>query len=155
MITDSWHKRYMGLAAHVATWSKDPSSKVGAVAVNPEDNYVLSIGYNGFPRGIADTQERLEDREKKYPLTVHAEENCIYNATYNGVKLKGSVLYVHGRPICDGCSKAIIQVGISRVIMPSSIVSNLDPENIWTIKLKQSLMNFEETGIEVEILGEF
>ena len=137
----------MGLAAHVATWSKDPSSKVGAVAVNPEDNYVLSIGYNGFPRGIADTQERLEDREKKYPLTVHAEENCIYNATYNGVSLHNATMYVWGLPCCSECAKAIIQVGIHRVIMKGDA---FNPR--WKESTKQTLQMFKEAGLQWEFL---
>ena len=157
-ISTSWDKKYMGLAAHVSSWSKDPSSQVGAVAISPEDNHVLSMGYNGFPKGIEDSEERLNDRDQKYPLTVHAEKNCIYNATYNGVSLKGAFLYVYGRPICDECSLGIIQVGISRVIMPISIISSIteNPDNIWSHKFNKSLANFKECDtVDVKLLEGF
>ena len=60
-----WHRRYLKLADSVATWSKDPSSKIGAIAVGSKGQ-VLSQGFNGFPRGIQDTHQRLETRELKY-----------------------------------------------------------------------------------------
>ena len=157
-ISNSWSEKYMSLATHVSSWSKDPSSQVGAIAVDPKDNYVLSMGYNGFPRGIEDSEERLHDREQKYPLTVHAEKNCIYNATYNGVSLKGAFLYVYGRPICDECSLGIIQVGISKVIMPIFILHSVteNPDNIWSQKFNSSLRNFKECGsVDVELLEGF
>jgi dCMP deaminase len=113
----TWDKRYLQLAETIATWSKDPSTQVGAVAVGHKGQ-ILSQGYNGFPRGVKDFEYRLTEREVKYDLIVHAEMNCIYNATYNGVSLDGSTLYVHGLPICHECAKAIIQVGIQRVVMP-------------------------------------
>ena len=60
----NWHDRYMNLAKEVSTWSKDPSSQIGAVAIGPKGQ-VLSQGYNGFPRGIIDTEERLNNRALK------------------------------------------------------------------------------------------
>ena len=81
-----WDRRYLDLAAEVSKWSKDPSSKIGAVAVGSKGQ-VLSQGYNGFPRGIVDGGVRLNEREIKYKYIVHAEMNLIYNATYNGVSL--------------------------------------------------------------------
>ena len=114
--TFEWNKRYMKLAKEVSTWSKDPSSKIGAVAIGNKGQ-VLAQGYNGFPRGIGDDGDRLEDRDKKYSYMVHAEMNCIYNATYNGVSLDGAELYVYGLPVCSECAKGIIQVGIKSVYM--------------------------------------
>ena len=61
-----------------------------------------------FQRGIKDSEERLNNRERKYELVVHAEMNAIYNASLNGVSLKDSTLYVYGLPICDECAKGII-----------------------------------------------
>jgi len=110
-----WDIRYMKLAQEVSTWSKDPSSQIGAVAIAPTGQ-VLSQGYNGFPRGISDQIERYTNREIKYDFIVHAEMNCIYNASFNGVSLKGSTIYVYGLPICNECAKGIIQVGASRVV---------------------------------------
>ena len=111
----AWGDRYINLAKEISTWSKDPSTKVGAVVIG-NNGEVLSQGYNGFPRSIKDTPQRLKDRGKKYNLVVHAEMNAIYNASLNGVSLKGSTLYVYGLPICNECAKGVIQVGIDKVI---------------------------------------
>ena len=111
-----WDERYLDLAESISSWSKDPSRKIGAVAVGQKGN-VLAQGFNGFPRGISDSSDRYDDRTRKYELVVHAEMNVIYNATYNGVSLDGATLYVHGLPACAECAKGIIQVGIKRVVM--------------------------------------
>ena len=100
----------------MASWSKDPSTKIGAIAVGSKGQ-VLSQGYNGFPRRIEDNISHYEDRETKYKYVVHAEMNVIYNATYNGVSLDGATLYVTGLPVCSDCAKGVIQVGIKRVVM--------------------------------------
>ena len=110
-----WGDKYIHLAKEISTWSKDPSTKVGAVIIG-EHGQLLSQGYNGFPRGIKDSDERLNNRERKYELIVHAEMNAIYNASLNGVSLKDSTLYVYGLPICNECAKCIIQVGIKKVV---------------------------------------
>lgn len=110
-----WDMRYLDLAESVSTWSKDPSTKIGAVAVGSKGQ-VLSQGYNGFPRGIADTDDRLEDRDLKYKYVVHGEMNAIYNACHTGVSLNGAALYIHGLPPCAECAKGIIQVGINTVV---------------------------------------
>ena len=79
---DKWDRQYMDLAKCIAKWSKDPSTKIGAVAIG-DKGQVLSQGYNGFPRGIEDSPERLHIREEKYKYIVHAEMNCIFNASFN------------------------------------------------------------------------
>lgn len=106
----------MQLAKEAASWSKDPSTKIGAVCIGSKGQ-VLSTGYNGFPRGIDDSLTRYYDRELKYKMVVHAEMNAIFNATYNGVSLDGSTMYVHGLPVCSDCAKGIIQVGVKRIVM--------------------------------------
>lgn len=108
-----WDKRFMDLAAHVAQWSKDPSTKVGAVIVD-HDRRVVGMGYNGFPRYVNDTERRLENRLVKYKLVVHAEANAILNAHSS---LKGTTLYCT-KFCCTDCTKLIIQSGISRVFAP-------------------------------------
>lgn len=137
-----WHQRYLGLAREVSTWSKDPSRKIGAIAVG-EKGQVLAQGYNGFPRGIRHSQERLQDRELKYKYVVHAEMNLIYNATYNGVSLHDSTVYVTGLPVCSECAKGLIQVGVDQVIMPESLDI---PEN-WNESFKFTEELFEEAGV--------
>jgi len=143
----NWDKRYLSLAREVSTWSKDPSSKIGAVAVGSKGQ-VLAQGYNGFPRGINDSPARMNVKETKYKYVVHAEQNVIYNATYNGVSLDGSTLYVWGLPVCSECAKGVIQVGIKRVIMPNGKY----PDH-WTESFNQTSAMFEEAGIEYEFIN--
>ena len=141
-----WHDRYMNLAKEVSTWSKDPSSQIGAVAIGPKGQ-VLSQGYNGFPRGIIDTKERLNNRALKYKLVVHAEMNCIFNATYNGVSLDGSTMYVYGLPICTECCKGIIQVGIKNVFM-----NDIETPERWKNSIETAIDLFNESNVKWEIL---
>ena len=110
-----WDIRFLELARHISSWSKDPSRKIGAVAI--KDRQVLATGYNGFPAGVIDDEERYNDREVKYELVVHAEMNCIFNAGKNGMSLKGSTMYVYGLPVCHECAKGIIQTGVERVVI--------------------------------------
>ena len=145
---DKWDNRYLSLAKEVATWSKDPSTQVGAVTVGAKKE-VLSQGFNGFPRGIKDTDERYNHRETKYRFVVHAEMNAIYNATYSGTSLDGATLYIYGLPICSECAKGIIQVGIKKVVIEKS--KELDN---WNESLRLSQEMFSEAGVELIIKGE-
>lgn len=140
-----WQQRYIDLAKQISTWSKDPSRKIGAVAVGSKGQ-ILSQGYNGFPRGILDLPERYENREVKYKHVVHAEMNVIYNATFNGVSLDGSSLFVYGLPVCNECAKGIIQVGIQRVTI---YTDQLVPE-IWTDAFRLTWDMFKEAGVYCE-----
>jgi len=143
--TKKWNERYMAMAKEVAQWSKDPNTRVGAVAVG-DKGQILSQGYNGFPRGILDTSDRLNDRETKYKYVVHAEMNVIYNATYSGVSLDGAKLYVYGLPVCSECAKGIIQVGIKEVYVAQDCI-DLRPH--WFESFQQTLDMFSEAGISV------
>ena len=122
----TWDEYYLGMASLVSRKSKDPSTKCGAVIV-AKSNAVLSIGFNGFPRGVAEVHtapalptegkliaERWE-RPQKYRWVVHAEMNAILNAARHGISLEGSRLYTTTLP-CSECVKAIIQAGIKEVI---------------------------------------
>lgn len=116
----SWDEYFMGVAILSGFRSKDPGTQVGACIVS-EDNKILSMGYNGFPRGCTDDdfpwfRENSDDLETKYPYVVHSELNAILN--YRGGSLEGSKLYVSLFP-CNECAKAIIQAGISTVIYDS------------------------------------
>lgn len=144
-----WDLRYLELASTISKWSKDPSTKIGAVAVD-EKRRILATGYNGFPRGIEDMPFRLSDREEKYKYVVHAEMNCIYNATYNGVSLEGSTLYVTGLPVCSDCAKGVIQVGVKRIVM----LEPLDAvQQKWVDSWALSKSMFNEAGVEYEFIG--
>ena len=141
ILSNKWDKRFLELAAHIANWSKDPSKKIGAVAVGAQGQ-ILAQGYNGFPRGIADSLDRYDNREEKYKLVVHAEMNVIYNASYNGVSLNGSTLYVHGLPVCSDCAKGIIQVGVKNVIMRKA-----KTPDVWLESWKRTETMFKESGV--------
>ena len=143
-----WHRRYLRLADEVASWSKDPSSKIGAVAVG-DKGQVLSQGFNGFPRGIKDTKKRLNDREEKYKYIVHAEMNCIYNATYNGVSLDGASLYISGLPMCSECCKGAIQVGVKNIVMWDKEY----PEK-WIKSFYNSKEMLKEAGVKYTFIKE-
>src|ERR1700677_378614 len=89
----NWEKRFIDLAVFISSWSKDPNTRVGAVIVGP-DREIRSTGFNGFPRGIDDTPERLNDRDTKLKLVVHAEMNAILNGARFGTPMKGCTLYL-------------------------------------------------------------
>lgn len=113
----NWDEYFMGVAILASQRSKDPSTQVGACIVN-DDNKIMSVGYNGFPRGCSDDEfpwERSAESEgmTKYPYVCHAELNAILNA--GGNSLKGCRIYVVLFP-CNECAKAIIQCGINEVI---------------------------------------
>lgn len=114
MIDEKWHIRFAQLAQEVASWSKDPSTKVGCVLV--KDKRVISTGYNGFPRGISDSFDRLMDREQKYEITVHAEVNAVTTAALHGVSTQGCTAYVTFNP-CSRCAAILINAGIDEVFV--------------------------------------
>lgn len=109
--SDKWEQRFFDLAVKISTWSKDPSTQVGAVIVDDERR-VVGLGYNGFARGVGDFPERYEDREQKYPMVVHAEPNAILNATGS---VKGCTLFAYPLNTCANCAALIIQAGIATV----------------------------------------
>jgi dCMP deaminase len=113
-MSDSWDKFFMDMAKLVASKSKDRSRKVGCVIVGP-DNEVRSVGYNGFPRGIADHIEWRHERPAKYKWTEHAERNAIYNSARAGIRTDGCRIYLPWFP-CMDCARAIIQAGITGMV---------------------------------------
>ena len=138
-----WDYRFMDVAEMVASWSKDPSTKVGAVAVR--DRQILATGYNGFPRGIDDSEERLYNRPYKYDMTVHAELNCVMNAQYNGVSLRSADLYVFGLPVCSNCAKALVQVGLNSIFIRARKKSHTGTD--WEEDFKTTKRILEEVDI--------
>ena len=130
ILNSKWDTRFMKIAREISTWSKDPSSKIGAVIVN-DNRRILATGYNGFPKGIEDTDERLNDREQKYPRIVHAEMNALMAALHSGVSVKDATIYVYGLPVCPECTKSIIQAGIKRVVISPDPYTHITK---WTEK---------------------
>lgn len=140
----AWDERFMGLARHVSGWSKDPSTKVGAAIVRP-DRTIVSVGYNGFPRGTDDYHQALNDRETKLRRTVHAEVNAILTA---GEKLHGCTLYVTPLHPCATCAGIIIQSGIKRVV--AKFTDKPDPR--WADEMKVATRMFKEAGVDVSLV---
>jgi len=137
---DKWNLRFLFLAKHVATWSKDPSTKVGAVIFDPE-NRVVSLGYNGLPMGLNDGN--IQDRERKYKTILHAEINAILFSTRS---LKDCTIATWPFMPCSNCSSAIIQSGIKRCIFPRAYG---DRATRWADSFLIASEQFEEAGIEM------
>jgi dCMP deaminase len=150
MMDTKWQIRFMRIAKEVASWSKDPSSKIGAVIVD-DNRRILATGYNGFPRGVKD-DERLLEKSTKYPLVVHAELNALMNSLWNGVSVKDATLFVYGLPICSDCAKSVVQSGINTIVIAKPD-DGINPR--WAESWNGiSLPLFEECGIRVVEMSE-
>jgi dCMP deaminase len=134
-----WDTRFLGLAAHISSWSKDPSSQVGAVIT--DGNRIVSLGYNGFAAGVNDTADRLEDRACKLNLTIHAEENAMIFAKRD---LTGCTVYVT-HPPCPRCASKLVQEEVKRVVF---IAPSADFLSRWSDDLELSYQMYEEAGIK-------
>lgn len=145
---DKWDKRFLRIAKEVSKWSKDPNWRIGAVAVS--ERRILSTGYNGFPRNIVDLEDRWNVRELKNRYVVHAEMNCIYNASYNGISLFDSTMYVYGLPVCSECAKGIIQAGITRVVGCTDLEGGIPSR--WMDSYKQTAMMLDEVDIQFKLV---
>lgn len=141
-IVSKKHLRFVYLAEHVSTWSKDPSTKTGCVIVRP-DLTVAALGYNGFPRAIRDVDELLNNREEKYKRTIHCEMNAILSARE---RLDGYTLYNWPGGSCERCAVHVIQAGIVKVISPK--IAN-DFAERWKEQTKLANELFREAGVEV------
>lgn len=136
------------MAEVISKRSPDPNTQVGCV-ITTQDHVVLATGYNGIPRGLSHTAERLE-RPRKYDFFEHAERNAIYNAARRGVGLEGSVVYLPGHP-CRDCARALIQVGVHSVVMDSVEVperwfdSCVDAHNMMS---EAGIILFEQGNID-------
>jgi len=136
---NKWDKRFLDLAEHISQWSYDPRTKVGAVIVDNKKR-VVSMGYNGFPRGVQDLESRYEDRPTKHLFVCHAERNALDNAPHS---VEGCTLYVPLLP-CNQCAMSIIQNGISRVV-------TYRPDRVDTFNWNITLDMFNEAGIILEL----
>ena len=136
-----WQAHFMAVAETTARLSKDGSSKVGAVAV--QDRRIISTGYNGLPANVTDKVSRLEHRETKLLMTVHAEANCVADAARRGVSLDGCDLYVT-HPSCPHCAGLLIQAGVARVYSRQASREFLMR---WAEPLRIAKEMFTEAGI--------
>lgn len=110
-----WDRFYLGMSQYVSTASKDPSTKTGAVIV-AADNSVISVGYNGFPKGMPDDDSLYENRDEKYSRIVHCEVNALI---FSGRSIpEGSTLYTYPFLSCDRCIVQMLQAGLRRFVAP-------------------------------------
>ena len=140
MKSTKWDERFLDLAKLCGSWSKDPSTQVGAVIVDG-NNRIVSIGFNGFPQGVEDSEERLVDRETKYDIIVHAEANALMFANKS---VEGCTLYTWPFPPCSRCAGLIIQSGVTRV------VSVVHTGERWKKNFDLARQLFHEAGIILE-----
>ena len=139
-----WDERFLELAKQIASWSKDPSTQVGCGVVGP-DREIRSTGFNGLPRGIEDSEDRLNNREIKYPMICHAEENAIMHAARIGISLKDCTAYVTWPP-CTRCARSVIQAGVSEIIYPKGI----EIPDRWIQDFDLSLKMFKEAAVKTK-----
>ena len=137
-----WDRRFLDLAKFISHWSKDPSTKCGAVIADLR-NRIISVGFNGFPVGVNDSEERLKDRETKYSLILHAERNAILFANQ---PLDGCRLYTYPFMPCDIDAAIIVQVGIAEVISPFASVKHLER---WAHKFELAHQIFNEGNVNL------
>lgn len=142
---EKWDRRFLELAKLVSTWSKDPSTQTGAVIVD-KNNRVVSVGYNGFAKGVADTEERYNNRDLKYKMIVHCERNAII---FSNRDLTDCTLYTYPFMSCSACAAMVINSGIGRCVAPS-----VPPDKAarWADDMKLSKEMLEEAGVQVDIV---
>jgi dCMP deaminase len=143
----TWDEYFMTMAYLVSMKSKDPSTRVGAVIVNV-DNQIMSTGYNGFPRGIEDLEERYTNKEYKYLAINHAEENAILQCARNGISSLDCRLYVPWIS-CSRCAKSIIQSGINEVIYDANFPGNKQENQ--SDEWRQSVVISQEILMEAKV----
>lgn len=159
-INELWDRRFLSLAKEVSTWSKDPSTQVGAVLVN-KWRRVISTGYNGLPANQPDDPEKLLDRKYKITNIIHAEVNCLNNLTDNPMEIVNGVLlvklhelvdiaidcslYIYPLLPCPNCTKPIIISGVKRVI---SILPSYGHERRWNLQTTRNI--FIDNNIDVK-----
>ena len=138
-----WDQRFLSMAKFVSDWSKDPSTKVGAVVVTPE-NVVVSIGYNGFAQAMPDHEHHYANRDEKISRIVHGETNAIVLARKD---VRDHTIYVT-LPPCDRCAVTIIQSGITRVVCIEATDKGVKER--WQKDFDKAAKYFEESGVKFD-----
>lgn len=144
-MSSKWDTRFFELARCVASWSKDPSTKCGAVVVDPARR-VLGTGYNGFARGCDDAPELYADRARKYLRVVHAERNALLFACRS---VAGATVYTVPFPPCAQCAALLIQAGVARVVAPAPAA---DLAARWGADLAEAARMFAEAGVVLDVV---
>lgn len=142
-VISKWDARFLELAEHIAKWSKDPSTQVGAVIADV-NRRVVSLGFNGLPVRVQDHPSRLENRERKLAMVVHAEMNAIL---FSDRALFGCTLYTWPFAPCSHCAAAIIQTGIKRVVTPAH-----NDGHRWADSIDITALMFTEAHVEMVLV---
>lgn len=155
-MSERWDNHFIDLCIAIAKMSKDSSTRVGAVIVGP-DREIRSTGFNGFPRGITDWPSRLQDREQKIALILHAETNALLNAARVGVSVKNCTLYIAavdltgavwgGNP-CESCTLQCIQAGIVEFVSRPY----KDPPGQWAASIARGAALIREAGLRARVI---
>lgn len=152
IVPNRWENHFLEMALLNAKLSKDPSTKVGAIITTAEHDFI-SAGFNGLPRKLKDTEERLSNRELKLKLVVHAEMNSVLAAAKLGIRLKDCTMYIAatnndgsiwGGPPCNRCLVEILQTGITKIVS----YGRKDTPTRWKESLDLSMQLIKEAGIE-------
>lgn len=138
MNQEKWDRRFMEMAENISHWSKDPSTKVGAVIA--DQKIVVSVGYNGFPADVEDKQEWYEDRDKKLSLITHGEINALNHAARS---VEGCTLYTYPFLPCSTCAGVFSETGIARVVSYRNTVLR------WQDSIEKAKTVLRNAGIEV------
>lgn len=146
MTIDKWDLRFLKQADEVASWSKDTSTKVGCVVVDPDSRAMVSVGYNGLPRGVNDEVPERFERPAKYLWTEHSERNAIYNAARRGTSTEGCTMYMPWFP-CADCARAIVQSGISRLVCGTP---DFESRPDWAESWRVALTIMTEGGVRLD-----
>jgi dCMP deaminase len=156
-IPPSFDELFMREVYLIASKSKDPMTKIGAVLV--KDNHSILRGYNGIVQGVKDLPERME-RPEKYDWMSHAERNVFYLAARLGISSDRTTLYTQGLPCCQ-CADGVIQSGIEEIVLhkqwedliPQIKANNSDRP--WTEVGYKSGVKFYEAGITIRFFDKF
>ena len=141
-----WDEYFINIAEQVKLKSKDRKTQIGVVVVG-KDNEIVSTGYNSFPRGINDNLNERQERPEKYFWFEHAERNAIYNAAGIGVSTLGTTMYMTCGMSCSDCARAIINSGVSKIVLRKGKGAKGDKWNESSIR---SIQMFKEAGVIVE-----
>lgn len=143
-----WDLRYLRLAQEASTWSKDPSTKVGSVVVDREGD-VIAVTFNGLPRGVSDSLDRLDNREVKYRMIEHAERNGMRVANKGGGDTVGSTVYIYPLPPCAPCAAHLLQHGVARIVSIASRPGDEELVRRWQDDFNLANDMYRERDVEL------
>jgi dCMP deaminase len=145
----NWHEYFITMLPLIAAKSKD-TTKTSAIIVGP-NNEIRSTGFNGMPRKFNDSNSTLWEKPEKYFWVEHAERNAIYNAARFGTSLDSCTMYASHVP-CVDCGRAIIQSGITRVILDSrNLLAFSSKTNIYNNHAERLVKMFKECNVKLLI----